>query len=129
MFAVIDADYYPKVYREEFKKNRKRYMEMVENILDNEIESIDGRMIEIKDIILAREETLKYLKERLSKIVNDKKNTNYRKDIILSLTHMYCNRLTGIRGYEEKYLAIIRHSLHSIIEKKKHMRKVYGEFN
>lgn len=129
MFSIIDANYYPKVYREEFKKNRKRYMEMVENILDNEIESIDGRMIEIKDIILAREETLKYLKERLSKIVNDKKNTNYRKDIILSLTHMYCNRLTGIRGYEEKYLAIIRHSLHSIIEKKKHMRKVYGEFN
>jgi hypothetical protein len=36
--------------------------------------------------------------------------------------HMYCNGVTGIRGYEERYLAIIRHALYSLIEKKGHMR-------
>ncbi|MBU5438433.1 lantibiotic dehydratase [Tissierella sp. MSJ-40] len=122
MFEIVDTNYYPKVYREEFKKNRKKYMDMVENILIDEIESIDDRMIEIKNSILAREKALKNLEEKLFKVVNNRKNTNYRKGIILSLMHMYCNRLTGIRGYEEKYLALIRHALYSLIEKKKHMR-------
>jgi thiopeptide-type bacteriocin biosynthesis protein len=126
MFTVVDINKYPKVYREEFKKDRKKHMQMVESILTNEIESIDYRMIEVKASILARERTLKDLEKKLSKVVNNKENTNYRNDIILSLMHMYCNRLTGKMEYEEKYLAIIRHTLHSLIEKEKHMRKFYS---
>lgn len=122
MFNIIDTNNYTKIYREEFKKNRKKYMDMVESILNNEMEFIDYRMIEIKDRIISREKTLKNLEGKLSKVVNNKKNTNIRSNIILSLMHMYCNRLTGERGYEEKHLALIRHSLHSIIEKKKHMK-------
>ncbi|WMM25767.1 lantibiotic dehydratase [Tissierella sp. MB52-C2] len=126
MFEILDINAYPKVYREEFKKNRQKYMDIVENILTNEIESIDYRIVEIRDSILARGEALKNFEEKLSKAVNNKRNTNSRKDIILSLVHMYCNRLTGIRGYEEKYLAIIRHALYHHIEKEKHMRQVYN---
>lgn len=126
MFEILDTNAYPKAYREEFKKNRQKYMNMVENILTNEIESIEHRIVEIRDCMLAREKALKNFEEKLLEVVNNKRNTNSRKDIILSIMHMYCNRLTGMRGYEEKYLAIIRHALYYHIEKEKHVRKAYS---
>ncbi|WP_195837965.1 lantibiotic dehydratase [Tissierella pigra] len=126
MLVIVDINAYPKVYREEFRRDRKKYMDMVENILTDEIESIDHRMIELKASILAREKNLKELEEKLSKVVSNKKNTNYKSNIILSLMHMYCNRLTGKREYEEKYLALIRHALYSLIEKDKNMKLAYN---
>lgn len=49
--------------------------------------------------------------------------TNSLKDIILSLSHMTCNRLRGDSLWERKIYAMIRHSLHVLNEKRKHLVK------
>lgn len=123
-FEVLDAKNYHKAYRGEFNKNRKKYMNLVEKILVNGIAPIDAVFINMGNSILSREKALIRFKEKLLKAVNNKANTNFREDIILSLMHMYCNRLTGKIEYEEKYMALIRHALYSLIERNKHINKI-----
>lgn len=123
-FEVLDAKNYHKAYRDEFNKNRKKYMDLVERILVNGIASIDAVFINMENSILSRKKALIRFKEKLLEAVNNKTNTNFRKDIILSLMHMYCNRLTGKMEYEEKYMALVRHALYSLIERNKHINKI-----
>src|SRR5699024_839170 len=122
MFNIIDTSTNPKMYRDKFKKDRNKYMELVENIINNRIESIDSRIPKIKGILLVRRQILKVLTKEMNRVLQKKENTNYRNSIILSLMHMYSNRLTGSTEHEQKYLALIRHALFSLIEKEKHMK-------
>ena len=46
-------------------------------------------------------------------------NTNTIQDIIMSIIHMFCNRINGERKWEYKIYCLLRHTLHYINERKK----------
>ncbi|WDV47619.1 lantibiotic dehydratase [Clostridiaceae bacterium M8S5] len=125
MFAILDTNKFSNSYRQEFNKNKSKYVNMVEKVLLNNGDYKDSMFENMKNSVLFREKVARLLKAKLSKYSDKNNATKYKASIILSLMHMYCNRLTGIRAYEEKYLSMIRHSLHMIIERNKHLNKSF----
>lgn len=110
-----------KKFRNDFKKKSQYYIGLLSNI-----ENIfnDKNLRETHDL---REESI----ETYFTVVmeQDKKNTltNTIKDILLSITHMFCNRLKGDVMWEHWIYAMLRHSLHVINQKEKYMVKEDNE--
>ena len=59
------------------------------------------------------------IKNYRNKILCAEQLTAHQEEIISSVIHMFCNRLTGDRSLEQKYLNIMREGLSNIIEKGK----------
>lgn len=59
------------------------------------------------------------IKNYRNKILCTEQLTAHQEEIISSVIHMFCNRLTGDRSLEQKYLNIMREGLSNIIEKGK----------
>lgn len=119
MFEVMDSRAYDQESKEVYKKKKKYYMQMIEEVLDKDIiqefENLETEWgNEYSSSSLFREELEKQIKRH--------KNTNYRENIIFSIIHMYCNRLTGKREYENKYLGIVRNALYHVWQKRKHFQ-------
>lgn len=121
IFEFLDEENLRNQYRDEFKKKRSYYIKIVEYIFIGKLEEIDGRLTDLLDMYKTRQAVISNFSSELERQIENKKTTNTKKEIIFSLTHMYCNRMTGIIAYEGKYLSIIRHSLHAIIEKWKYV--------
>lgn len=49
-----------------------------------------------------------------------------QREYYFSIVHMYCNRVTGIRAYEEKYLELVRNALYQIVQQRKHRNNSAG---
>ena len=61
------------------------------------------------------------LKAYNAKINATTRLTTTKESIIASVIHMFCNRLTGDRSLEHKYLNIMREAISNIIEKDRHL--------
>lgn len=120
MLEILETNNLEKSYRKEFRNNSKKYLKITEAILAEDILNIDERLENVVNSYNKRKLKIQSFKIELEKQLGLKKNTNYKSNIILSIIHMYCNRMTGIRTYEEQYLAIIRHSIHALLQKRKH---------
>lgn len=123
LFQILDEENLRNQYKDEFRKSRSNYLRITECIFKRELKEIDGRLLDVMDAYKKRQVTLYDFKSELEKQIQNKKITNTKKNIVLSVTHMYCNRMTGIIEYEGKYLSIIRHSLYALIEKWKHTNR------
>lgn len=101
-------------YRDVFKKNRKKFMNLINS--QNNWESL--RSIEDGECIYRlfeiNKESLIKFNEKLEEVDSKKALWNSKENIIFSLTHMYCNRLIGNNIVEEEIMHLIRHSLHAI---------------
>lgn len=112
-----DLEFYTnsKENRDEYRKNRKKYMKIVEEIYNESFNYEE----EIRNDLLERKSILKDIKNKMEKI----ELTNERHNIIFSMIHMYCNRLKGDNSLEHKYISIVRNSLHDIINKNKNLMR------
>jgi len=120
LFDILDSDNNRNDFREEFHANKTAFLQMLESVLTNHIEKIDLRFEQIREIYNQRENSLL----KFSKCMNSiplAQLTNTKKNIILSLSHMYCNRLTGDMTLEHKYCALIHHSLSAYIKRLKNL--------
>lgn len=106
MLEILDKVVEQKNYRKEYSKKRKKYMKWFEEILVSEFME-DSRRNSAKNIS--------------DLIFNPKiKLTNSADDIILSIMHMCCNRLSGDRIVEKKMHSMLRHTLYDVIKKEKY---------
>ncbi|MGO1042565.1 thiopeptide-type bacteriocin biosynthesis protein [Clostridioides difficile] len=112
MFLVLDSQKFENTYRDEYRKKRKEYINFIQDLLDEKKEIY----IDIYSEFIEEKIVLNKFKKALDKQVLNNKNTNSKESILLSIIHMYCNRLTGNLKYEEKYLEIVRNSLYNIIK-------------
>ena len=80
------------------------------------IENINERLKESLSIYLKRKEKLQFLKKVLYFAPT---LTETKQHILLSICHMLCNRLTGKRNLEAKYLHLIRIAIRTFL---------YGEY-
>ena len=120
MFRIIDSRIYSNKYRQEYRKKHKEYMTLVEDMLE---EKFDKYLNINQEYMEEKIELLKF-KEILQKQNEKGESTNSRESIILSIIHMYCNRLTGNLYYENKYLEIIRNTLYHLYKKRKSRRYI-----
>ena len=78
------------------------------------IENIDERLKESLSIYLKRKEKLQFLKKALY----------FAPNILLSICHMLCNRLTGKRNLEAKYLQLIRIAIRTLKKREEFFNKL-----
>lgn len=108
VFNLIDKHEFQNQFRNEYKSSRKKYMNLIDEIYGG---------LSIYDSLLESE--MSKLKESLRKFKDKMKDyssiTNTKENILLSITHMHCNRLSGDRDLEYKYFVIFRHALRDII--------------
>lgn len=102
-------------HKKEFRRKKQFYIKKVEQILSDNVSDTNAQ-------------TMLYLAERRSAIASYRdalwhaeKLSDRRENIVASIIHMFCNRLTGNRTLEQKYLTYTREALYSISEKHKHL--------
>lgn len=102
-----------KEFFNEFKEEKQKYVDAIENY---------DSLIHYNDLLSLfndREYAIKNFINVINIIDNNGELMNTKGEIIMSLIHMFCNRLNGDRIWERKMLAYIRHALHVYNSKKK----------
>lgn len=108
------------LYRVEFQKDRKNYMESV-NIGDDWSDFVSKK--EYRYLYELLRELSGYLNQYVTSIFYEAKNggiTNTVDSIMQSIIHMFFNRLMGDNQWEQKIYAIARHSFYALQGYMKH---------
>jgi len=112
--VILNSRSDSKAYRREFRSNRKMLMRAADSRDDWFEARLSIQNPEVYDLI---NENLYELK-RFAKAVHDFDRqgelTNTKKGIVMSLIHMFCNRLMGDNSWEYKILAMATHSTHDL---------------
>ena len=119
MFDILNVIRRQDQYRKEYREGQKQYYSYVQAVLEEKEEVY----MDIKEEYIKEKMVLKTFAEQLYIQIYKKKNTNSKENIILSLVHMHCNRLTGDKMFEEKYTEIVRNTLYHIIQQQKYRDK------
>ena len=112
----------PKDYREVFKKDRTLIMRAVNSSDDwFDIRSSISNP-EIYDWINLNAKAVKEYAKAICSVDQRGELTNSIKNIVISITHMFCNRLMGDVIWESKIYALTRHGVNGLIGFLKHSR-------
>lgn len=103
-----------KLHREEFKTERKMYMNLCNSNFEWENLRKEPLGEEWYIWFKKRREYLGIFSEKMMILDLEGKLTNSRVSIILSLVHMHFNRIYGSVSKERKLMAMIRHTLQSL---------------
>lgn len=112
IFELLDNFDNRHMYRGEFHKKQKGYIKMMDLIINRQICDLDKQYETVKDVYLNREKVLAIYKDSLNDIELKKKE-----NIVSSMVHMFCNRITGNRENESYYRILLRHCVQSKISK------------
>lgn len=113
MLKSLNSNIEYKNYRKEYKYNKNKYLNLYKSLFTENTYNDD-----LNELISLRNSYLNIIKNKL----DNSDLTNNKDNIIYSLNHMFCNRLTGINELENKMLSIIRHSLRDIINEKNYTK-------
>lgn len=120
IFTFLDRKEFKNLYREDYKKDRKKYIKLGESILAGD--SLEFSTYEA--LVVQRALSIKVL---VNKYKNEEKFlTNSFENIVASLIHMHCNRLNGDNSLELKYFVICRHIVHDIYQRRKNNEFKHG---
>lgn len=100
-----------------FRKKKQGYIKKIEQLVSHDF---SGLSEQTNQFIRTRDEALKTYRGQIEATA---RLTDAKENIIASVIHMFCNRLTGDRSLEQKYLNITREALSNIIEKDKRLVK------
>lgn len=124
IFEIMDEINLQLNYRKEYKEHKEYFTQIVKCVLQDKIQELDEKFLQVIDIYNERNKTISDFRKSLEIEVSNQNTTNSKKEIIFSLVHMYCNRMTGILEYEGKYLSIIRHVIYALVESNKYISKI-----
>lgn len=104
-------------WKDEYKRNKQRYIHFSEIIFYNDVFSID-KIKYLYPLLEKRIIVLKKVKNNLNV------NTNIANidSIIFSIIHMFCNRFRGNPDEEEKITHFIRYSIRDIYNRKRYYK-------
>jgi len=112
--TLLDSLSHNKSNRKEFQNNRKMIVYAVDSS-DNWF-SIRSSITnpEIYDLINDNTKTLEKYAKAIYATDHQGKLTNSIQEIVLSIIHMFCNRLVGNTAWEHKIYALARHGVHGL---------------
>ena len=96
-----------------FREKKQSYIKKIEWLLSCNYSNLSEQTVAL---LTERNDAIKNYQ---NKILCAEQLTVHQEEIISSVIHMFCNRLTGDRSLEQKYLNIMREGLSNIIEKGK----------
>ena len=106
-------------FKELFQKNRKIFMQ-VGNTADDwsELKEMEGGQC-LYGLFKIRKEKINAFADKMNTLDLEDKLYNSKLNIVLSIIHMFCNRLYGSSEEEQKIMCLVRHTLHSLEYTKK----------
>ena len=113
-------------YRDQFVKERNKYIDTVNSILDWQESNDLIEMNVLRDLLILRNDSILKYRKMINEVDDLGNLTNTKANILLTVIHMFCNRFMGDRNWERKILALTRHSLYAINAKKRNMKKLVG---
>lgn len=120
MLYILDLEDIKHQYREKYKPKRNLYIRWTESIMNDNFANIDSRFDKIIDMYqIWQNELVKYKMEIEKGRINETL-IGSKESVISSIVHMYCNRLKGNIQYENRYRALIRHTLFDLLRKQKY---------
>lgn len=125
MLKVMDNNSDNPVIRKEYKKARNEYKNLFDSIYNGEIISKD-MSDKVQAAYFQRSVTLKKVKTAMLEEARTDRLTNSKDSIILSMIHMFCNRLYGYNPLEEKYSIILRNILYDKNSKIQNYKEQYA---
>lgn len=126
MYIFLECDNNTKNNKEEFKKNRDKYVEFAINYLTGKKVTLEEEFI--LDILSAKNESMEiYLNKIKESYLNDR---TVKLSILDSLLHMSMNRLFGPNtDLERKMRSLARHTFYSIYNRNKKTGILDGKKN
>jgi len=101
-------------YRDLFNQKRNLYLQISDfNITLPFRDEFTDRSLIIK-LLELRKKSLNSFAEKMNSVDNSGNLTNSNLDIVLSIIHMFCNRLNGNLEFENKVMCLTRHCLQSL---------------
>ncbi len=101
-------------YRDLFNKKRNLYLQISDfNITLPFRDEFTDRSLIIK-LLELRKKSLNSFAEKMNSVDKSGNLTNSKLDIVLSIIHMFCNRLNGNLEFENKVMCLTRHCLQSL---------------
>lgn len=100
-----------------FRKKKQAYIKKIQRLLSRDFSDLSDQT---RLCIMERDGAIKEYRDKIGEAA---RLTNSKEDIIASVLHMFCNRLTGDRSLEQKYLNITREALSNIVEKERWLAK------
>lgn len=107
--------------RKKFHKNSNRYVNLVENILNDNLDDLIRDEIILKNYLI-RKNILLDLKYLINNQKSFEEDFDVLKNLYLSISHMYCNRLYANRNYEDEILSLTYLSINKILNKLKYKK-------
>ena len=98
-----------------FRKQKTAYIGKIQQLLSGGFSNLSDQT---RLCIREREQALTEYRDRMN---DTPRLTNTKENIIASVIHMFCNRLTGERSLEQKYLNIAREALANMVEKERRL--------
>lgn len=106
--TIMDKD----LKRKEFGRDRKKYISYYNKYIDGQDRDLKDNLSELLSI---SKNSLNTAASIINEVDLKGNLTNSKLDILLSLMHMFCNRLYGIDHKKEKnIMAFVRHTLYSV---------------
>ena len=121
IFKLIDTDQREQ-YRNDYKTKRNVYLRWFEDILNDNLSNIDARFSNL-DSLMKWEEKIKKYRNELDLYTKDNMLCTNKTHLILSFSHMYCNRLNGSLTTEQKYRSLLRHTLYDYLKRLEYKKK------
>lgn len=119
LYEVLDTAVSKNKNRDEFQKKRLRLINLVECVLNKDYVLLDERLVNLVPLLQKRDDQLNIIRCALEVAEHEGRMCNELEHIVLSLVHMFCNRINGNSINEDKNLTLIRHSIFSIVQKRK----------
>ncbi|RHO86403.1 hypothetical protein DW023_15975, partial [Clostridium sp. AF37-7] len=90
--------------------------------LNDNLSNIDARFSNL-DSLMKWEEKIKKYRNELDLYTKDNMLCTNKTHLILSFSHMYCNRLNGSLTTEQKYRSLLRHTLYDYLKRLEYKKK------
>ena len=103
-----------------FHQSQNTLMQIAEYTIEDRIDLIDKRFEGCMDTYRFRNDCLSTLKDQMNKA---EKLSNSKEHILLSLVHMFCNRITSNKELEAKYLQITCNAVYTWNNAQKYWNK------
>lgn len=124
-FSISLEDFFELINKESIDSEfRKDYRERRRNLINNAtciIKNYYGKFEKLRNEIELLIILLNKYRLKINELAIKEELTNNISNIIRSLAHMHCNRLSGDRNLEYKNLVMIRHTVYDLLEKKKYI--------
>ncbi|WP_172610972.1 lantibiotic dehydratase [Eubacterium limosum] len=104
-------------FKEAFRMHKKNIMLLYENM------QLNTKYKNITQLMDLRIKSIHEYANKIYEIDKQGKLTNYISDIVLSMIHMFCNRMDGDRLWERKVSAMARHTIYTIEARQIYLEK------